>query len=164
MRVVPDKSRYMRFGFQTNRRLEMFAREEHVPHHRSRARGWASSWREEFWEPHRELEPASDKVGDAYVVGLFGSLNPTRLRRRLLRRSERERMPPPSVPCPTCGKMFFPHSLGMHTAQCSIKMGQQLEGCPACGMSVPRNQMNAHLNTCKAAREMMGIATPPPKK
>ena len=73
-------------------------------------------------------------------------------------------MPPPSTPCPTCGKLFFPHSLGMHTAQCGAKMARQLEGCPACGAAVPRAEMSAHLNSCKAAREMLGMMAPSPKK
>ena len=72
-------------------------------------------------------------------------------------------MPPPSTPCPTCGKLFFAHSLAMHTAQCGLKMGRQLEGCPACGAAVPRAEMNAHLNVCKAAREMMGMMASPKK-
>ena len=68
-------------------------------------------------------------------------------------RAARPRMPPPSTPCPTCGKLFFAHSLSMHTEQCATKMGRQLEMCPACGISVPRSEMNSHLNSCKSARD-----------
>ena len=42
-------------------------------------------------------------------------------------------------------------------------MGRQLEACPACGMGVPRAEMNNHLAGCKAAREMMGVPATPPK-
>lgn len=70
-------------------------------------------------------------------------------------------MPPPSTPCPTCGKMFFAHSLAMHTAQCAPKMAKQMVGCPACGMACQQGNLNDHLSQCKAAREIMGVAPPP---
>jgi len=72
-------------------------------------------------------------------------------------------MPPPSTPCPTCGKMFFKHSLEMHQAVCAPKMAKTLMPCPGCGQAFPQGELNAHLSNCKAAREMMGMEASPPK-
>ena len=60
--------------------------------------------------------------------------------------------------------MFFAHSLAIHQAQCAPKMAKQLVACPACGIGVPQAEINAHLNSCKAAREMMGMQEERPKK
>jgi hypothetical protein len=75
-------------------------------------------------------------------------------------------MPAPSTSCPHCGKLFFAHSLGMHTSLCASKMARQLEACPACGQRMPRAEMRAHISMCKAAHECMGLtlAEPSPSK
>ena len=35
-------------------------------------------------------------------------------------------MPPPGIPCPSCGKAFFASSLKFHVAQCQKKQAEMM--------------------------------------
>ena len=43
-------------------------------------------------------------------------------------------MPPPSHPCPSCGKNFFASALRFHVPKCTAKMEMMMVPCPACGV------------------------------
>ena len=60
-------------------------------------------------------------------------------------------MPPPTTPCPSCGRAFFPSSLRIHLPQCKAKQAAVVVECPACGIEVPNSQLNAHMAKCPAA-------------
>ncbi|KAL1511268.1 hypothetical protein AB1Y20_006076 [Prymnesium parvum] len=61
-------------------------------------------------------------------------------------------MPLPSMPCPSCGKAFFPSAMKFHTPQCERKQAAMITPCPACGLEVEHARLNAHLSTCARAR------------
>mmetsp|Transcript_69891 Transcript_69891/g.116073 ORF Transcript_69891/g.116073 Transcript_69891/m.116073 type:complete len:340 (-) Transcript_69891:119-1138(-) len=62
-------------------------------------------------------------------------------------------MPPPAVPCPSCGRTFFVSSLKIHEKQCVKKMAIMVVPCPACGIEVQQGALNDHMNFgCKVAR------------
>ena len=62
-------------------------------------------------------------------------------------------MPPPGIPCPSCGKAFFASSLKFHVAKCQQKQATMMVECPACSMQVPGAELNQHMAKCKAAQK-----------
>ena len=70
-------------------------------------------------------------------------------------------MPPPSQPCPHCGRAFFPASLNIHVPQCQQKMARMVVPCPACGLEVRQGELNDHMFAqCKEARKAMAPQSP----
>ena len=68
----------------------------------------------------------------------------------------RAAMPPPSVPCPSCGRAFFANSLSIHLPQCQQKMAMMVVPCPACGLEIRQGELNEHMSLhCKVARQKM---------
>ena len=66
-------------------------------------------------------------------------------------------MPPPTTPCPSCGRAFFPASLTIHLPQCQAKMAKMVVPCPACKLEVRPGELNVHLmQSCKVARKHFG--------
>ena len=62
----------------------------------------------------------------------------------------RAAMPPPSVPCPSCGRAFFANSLSIHLPQCQQKMAMMVVPCPACGLEIRQGELNEHMSLhCK---------------
>lgn len=70
-------------------------------------------------------------------------------------------MPPPSTPCPSCGRAFFPASLNIHVPQCQAKMAKMVVACPACGLELRQGELNEHMfSYCKVARRQMAPPSP----
>ena len=61
-------------------------------------------------------------------------------------------MPPPSLPCPHCGRALFKHSMAFHVEKCALKQETMMVDCPACGMQLPNSELNAHMSKCRAVR------------
>ena len=95
-----------------------------------------------------------------------GSLTSRRRSTAPARRYARRSMPPPSTPCPHCGRAFFPSSLQIHIPQCQAKMARMIVLCPACGVEVAQLHLSEHMSReCKVIKRqtmaMQGRAPSP---
>ena len=60
-----------------------------------------------------------------------------------------------AVSCPSCGRLFFAHSLKFHLQSCALKQANLEIPCAYCDLEVRRNEMKDHLKRCPAAKDAM---------